>query len=126
MENKFEYTYSSYKNEELEKIRKKYVSQTTAESKLEQLKKLDRSIESEGMAYSLAVGIAGSLILGTGMCCTMIWTDLFILGIIIGIAGMILCGYAYPLYKSTVAKRRAEIAPQILKLSNEIENEICK
>ncbi len=122
MENKFEYTYSASKNAEIEKIRKKYISQTPAESKLEEIRRLDSGVEAEGMAWSLAVGILGALILGVGMCCTMVWTNLFVIGIIVGIIGMIMCGCAYPIYKNTVKKKREEIAPQILKLANELEN----
>ena len=124
MENKFEYTYSAPKNAEIEKIRKKYAPQTSAESKLEQIKKLDSSVESEAVGCALGIGIPGSLILGLGMSCCMVWTDLFILGIIIGIIGMVMCGAAYPIYKNTIKKKRAEIAPQILKLSEEIERGI--
>ncbi|MBQ3161651.1 MAG: hypothetical protein IJC04_05950 [Oscillospiraceae bacterium] len=124
MENKFEYTYSAPKNAEIEKIRKKYAPQTSAESKLEQIKKLDSSVESEAVGCALGIGIPGSLILGLGMSCCMVWTDLFILGIIVGIIGMIMCGAAYPIYKNTIKKKRAEIAPQILKLSEEIERGI--
>ncbi|MBO5377251.1 MAG: hypothetical protein J6A41_02570 [Ruminiclostridium sp.] len=124
MENKFEYTYSAPKNAEIEKIRKKYAPQTSAESKLEQIKKLDSSVESEAVGCALGIGIPGSLILGLGMSCCMVWTDLFILGIIIGIIGMVMCGAAYPIYKNTINKKRAEIAPQILKLSEEIERGI--
>ncbi len=124
MENKFEYTYSAPKNAEIEKIRKKYAPQTSDESKLEQIKKLDSSVESEAVGCALGIGIPGSLILGLGMSCCMVWTDLFILGIIVGIIGMIMCGAAYPIYKNTIKKKRAEIAPQILKLSEEIERGI--
>ena len=123
MENKFEYTYSAQENAEIEKIRKKYVPQTFAESKLEQIKKLDSSVKSKGIAYALAIGIPGLLILGLGMCCTMVWTNLFVLGIIIGIIGIAMCGAAYPIYKSTINKKRAEVGPQILKLTQEIEND---
>ena len=122
MENKFEYTYSAQENAEIEKIRKKYVPQTFAESKLEQIKKLDSSVKSKGIACALAIGIPGLLILGLGMCCTMVWTNLFVLGIIIGIIGIAMCGAAYPIYKSTINKKRAEVGPQILKLTQEIEN----
>ena len=124
MENKFEYTYSAPRNAEIEKIRKKYAPKISTESKLEQIKKLDSSVESEAVGCALGIGIPGSLILGLGMSCCMVWTDLFILGIIIGIIGMVMCGAAYPIYKNTINKRRAEIAPQILKLSEEIEMEI--
>ena len=124
MENKFKYTYSAPQNEEIEKIRRKYAPLTSAESKLEQIKKLDSSVENGAVGYALGIGIPGSLILGLGMCCTMVWTNLFVLGIFIGIIGMLMCGAAYPIYKNTINKRRAEIAPQILKLSEEIEMEI--
>lgn len=124
MENKFEYTYSAPKNAEIEKIRKKYAPQTSAESKLEQVKKLDSSVESEAVGCALGIGIPGSLILGLGMSCCMVWTDLFILGIIVGIIGIVMCGAAYRIYKNTIKKKRAEIAPQILKLSEEIERGI--
>lgn len=126
MDKKFEYTYSAPQNAEIERIRKKYEPKTITESKLEQIKRLDNSVETEGIACSLALGIVGSLVLGLGMCCTMVWTDLFILGIIVGIIGMIMCGCAYPLYKDTVNKKRAEIAPQILKLSEEYEKDVQK
>ena len=58
------------------------------------------------------------------MCCTMVWTDLFVLGILIGIIGIAMCSAAYPIYKNTVNKKRMKIAPQILKLTNELENKI--
>ena len=123
MEKTFEYSYSAKENAELLKIRKKYEPQTIVESKTEQVKRLDNSVETAGMTWSLALGIIGSLILGTGMCCTMVWTEFFILGIVVGIIGMIMCGLAYPLYNRIVRKKRAEIAPQILKLTEEIEIE---
>ncbi|MBP1546781.1 MAG: hypothetical protein J6A37_09285 [Oscillospiraceae bacterium] len=122
MKNKFEYTYSAAKNAEIEKIRKKYAPQTSAGSKLEQIKKLDRSVESKGIACALAIGMPGALILGLGMCCTMVWTNLFVLGIFVGIIGIVMCGVAYPIYKSTINKKCAEVGPQILKLTQEIEN----
>lgn len=124
MEQKFEYTYSSPRKAEIEKIRKKYTPKTTCESKLEEMRRLDRSVEMTGMVRSLSVGIFGSLVLGVGMCCTMVWTNLFVIGIFIGIAGMLLCGCAYPLYKNTVKKKREQIASQILELANEIETGI--
>lgn len=100
MENKFEYTYSAPQNEEIEKIRRKYAPLTSAESKLEQIKKLDSSVENGAVGYALGIGIPGSLILSLGMCCTMVWTNLFVLGIFIGIIGMLMCGAAYPIYKT--------------------------
>lgn len=124
MEQKFEYTYSAKEKSELEKIRKKYTPKTSEESKLEQIKRLDKSVESSAMTKALTVGIIGSLILGVGMCCTMVWTDFFVLGIIVGIIGMLVCGLAYPVYKRSLEQKRAVVGAQILKLSDEISGEL--
>ena len=43
-------------------------------------------------------GIAGALLLGVGMCMVMVWTNL-ILGIIVGLAGIILLLMLIPLIK---------------------------
>ena len=45
---------------------------------------------------------------------------LFIPGIIIGIAGIAGVGAAYPLYTRMVKKKRAELAPEIMRLTDEL------
>ena len=119
-ENKeFKYAYSASQQEEIERIRKKYMA--PEEDKMEQLRKLDRSVSEPGMIASLAVGIIGTLIFGTGMCCTMLWAEQwFFQGIVIGIAGMIMMIFAYPLYAHITKKRRAKLAPEIMKLTEEL------
>ena len=47
---------------------------------------------------TVALGIIGALLLGVGMCCVMLWTKL-VLGIIVGIAGIILLLALIPLIK---------------------------
>lgn len=117
----FEYTYSATQQDEIEKIRSKYLPKQ--ESKIEQLRKLDKSAEQPGTITAIAVGVIGALVMGVGMCCTMVWNTslaVFVAGIIIGILGMTIAGVAYPLYKSITRKQRAKIAEQVLKLSEEI------
>ena len=112
----FHYTYSARQQEEIRNIRKKYLPQEPKEDKMEQLRRLDRSAAKKGTRVSLIVGIAGCLLLGVGMCCTMVWTDrLFIPGIIIGIVGIIAVTISYPLYTHITRKERERIAPQILR-----------
>lgn len=122
MENKketFEYTYSAKNQEEIEKIRKKYMPKE--EDKMELLRKLDKSVTKPGTIWSLVIGIIGCLLFGVGMCCTMVWADSFLaLGIVVGIIGMIIMGTAYPVYVKITAKERERIAPQILALSEEL------
>lgn len=122
MENKketFEYTYSARQQEEIEEIRKKYLPQE--ESKMEQLRRLDQSVTKKGTMISIIIGIVGTLILGVGMCCTLVWADQwFIPGIIVGLIGIAIVAAAYPSYTHITKKEREKLAPQILKLIEEL------
>ena len=117
----FEFTYSAKQQKEVEKIRNKYVSKE--ESKMEKLIRLDKQAERPGTIASIVVGVLGSLILGAGMSCTLVWNssiEIFIAGIVIGIVGMLVVGMAYPIYKKITKKERAKIAEEIIALSNEL------
>lgn len=118
----FTYSYSSRQQEEIKKIRQKYLPEE--DSKLEQLRKLDSGVTKKGMILSLTVGIISALILGVGMCCTMLWADrFFVLGIIVGIIGIAGVAAAYPIYNHITKKEREKIAPQILKLTDELTHQ---
>ena len=115
----FEYTYSAKQQSEIDAIRRKYLPKE--ENKMETLRKLDRSVESSGQMVSLVIGILGALLLGVGMCCTMVWSEsLFVVGIIVGILGMAVMGFAYPVYKKVTKKKREELGPRIIALSEEL------
>ena len=115
----FNYTYSAKQQEEIRNIRQKYAA--PEEDKMERLRKLDRSATQKGTAASLAVGVIGALLLGVGMCCCMVWGGpLFIPGIVVGVAGIALVCCAYPLYIRTTEKERKRIAPEILRLTDEL------
>lgn len=115
--NKFSYTYSADTQEEIVKIREKYCPR--GETTLEKIKRLDNSVTNKAVTASLVVGIISALILGVGMCCCMVWTQLFVLGIFVGIIGIIGVAMAYPVYKKVLEKERAKVAPQILALTDE-------
>ena len=121
MENndKFEYTYSAKQQTELENIRKKYLPRE--ESKMDRLRRFDESVTRPGTMISIIVGIAGTLIMGFGMCLCLEW-NLFVLGVIVGVVGMAILAAAYPIYSKITQKRRDKIAPEILRLTDEIEN----
>lgn len=117
----FEYTYSAKQQKEVEQIRKKYLPKE--EDKMEILRKLDKGAEKPGMAVSLALGVIGSLLLGIGMCCTMVWNNsqhVFVMGIIVGIIGMLIMAGAYPVYKRVTKRQREKIADQVLALTEEL------
>ena len=119
MSQNFEYTYSAKQQEEVEKIRSKYLPKE--ETKMEKLIKLDKKAEQPGQIASIAVGTIGALLLGAGMSCCLVWTEqLLAAGIVVGILGMIMVGTSYPMYKKITTKKRAQYAEQILALTNEL------
>lgn len=115
----FEYTYSAEQQAEIEKIRSKYVSKE--DSKLDQLRKLDRSVTKPGTIAGLILGIVGCLTFGGGMSCTLVGGAAFLVpGIILGMIGIVLMIMAYPVFKMLTDKERERIAPQILALTEEL------
>ena len=117
----FEFTYSAPEQEEARRIREKYLPREQSESKLERLRRLDRQVQRPGTCWALALGVVGTLLLGTGMSCTLVLTDYFVPGVVIGIVGMAVMAGAYPLYSKITRRQREKIAPEILRLSQEIE-----
>ena len=88
---------------------------------MEQLRRLDQSATKKGTVVSILMGVVGCLLLGIGMCCTMVWMEqLFIPGVIIGVIGIVAIAAAYPLYSRITKKQRQKLAPQILKLTEEL------
>lgn len=117
-EEKFSYTYSAKEQEEINRIRKKYVA---TEDKMERLRKLDAGVNAKAATVSIIVGIIGALIMGIGMSCAMVWQGMwFIPGIIIGIIGMIILALAYPIYQKVIKKEREKVAPEIIRLTDEL------
>lgn len=123
----FSYTYSAKEQEELKKIRQKY--QPQEESKMEKLRRLDAGITKKATMVSVSVGILGALIMGTGM--SLVMSDIgeilgiqetfgMAIGILIGIVGIVLVCLAYPLYNYIAKNERKKIAPEILRLTEEL------
>ena len=119
MEESFEYTYSAPEQEEIKRIRSKYLPKEETETKIEKLRRLDREAERPGTVIALVLGIVGTLIFGTGMCCCLEW-GLYELGIAVGIVGAGMLGLAYPVYSRVTKRQREKIAPEILKLTEEL------
>ena len=117
----FTYTYSAKEQEEIKKIRDKYAPPTKEETSMEQLRRLDESATKGATVVSLIVGIISALLLGVGMCCTMVpgWEQYFIPGIAIGVVGIIGVIAAYPIYNHMVKRKREKLA-EIMRLSDEL------
>ncbi|MCI8524434.1 MAG: hypothetical protein HFF17_00580 [Oscillospiraceae bacterium] len=115
----FRYAYSAKQQAEVRQIQDKY--RPREESKLDRLRRLDASAARPGRIAALTAGILGTLALGVGMCCTMVWAEtMFFPGIAIGMAGIALLIAAHPLCRGITRRRRAKLAPEILKLTEEL------
>lgn len=116
--NTFSYSYSAKENQEVLSIRQKYLPRE--ESKLEELKRLDRLVQTSGIPEGLAIGIAGCLIFGVGFCLVMeVIGSLPWLGIPVGLVGAVAMGLAYPAYRLRFSRAKAQYAPRILELTDE-------
>lgn len=131
MENKetFCYTYSAKEQEEIKSIRKKYAAPEECVDKMERLRRLDKSVSDKATVCSLLIGIIGALIFGSGM--SLIMTDLgtilgvyqnlaLFLGVVTGCAGIVLICLAYPIYNRVIKRERTKVAPEILRLTEEL------
>ena len=119
MENKQQVsiTYSAEEQKELNAIRAKYAPKGSKPlTNLDKAKAIDAKVESKGTMAGLAVGIIGTLIMGLGMSCVLVW-DKLALGILIGLAGLAGVAGAYPAYQRVIRTERAKAADEIMKLS---------
>jgi hypothetical protein len=125
----FSYTYSAQEQTEIRKIREKYTPQPNELDKMERLRQLDARVTRKAQIVSLTLGVIGVLILGFGM--SLIMSDLseilgiyqdyaMLVGILIGIVGGASAGIAYPIYNFTIQHERKKIAPEILRLTDEL------
>ena len=125
----FTYTYSAKEQAELKRIRDKYTATTAVEDKMERLRRLDSSVTKTAQIVALVFGVVGTLILGCGMSLCMTdfreilgeYSDMaMIIGIIVGVVGGILASLAYPIYNAIVKVKRKQLAPEIIRLTDEL------
>lgn len=120
----FEYTYSARRQQEVEAIRSAYLPRV--EDPLESLRRLHAIPTHKAQEAALTVGILGALLLGFGM--SMCMTELgaswgpmaFVIGIPVGLAGIVLAALAWPVYTRVLKRERERIAPEILRLTDEL------
>lgn len=127
IETEFKYAYSAKEQDEIKRIRQKYQEQE--EDEMSRLRRLDAKVYQKATTNALVFGVLGALVMGSGM--SLVLTDLgvvlglgdfiiLIIGIVVGIIGMFLMALAYPVYIKVLKKERERIAPEILKLTEEL------
>lgn len=127
--NGFTYTYSAKEQAELKRIRDKYTPPQKNEDKMERLRRLDAGVTQKAQIVALIFGIIGALILGAGMSlCMSDFAEIlgsyknmaWLIGLPIGLLGGVLAALAYPIYNLIVKRERKKIAPEIIRLTDEL------
>jgi hypothetical protein len=127
--NGFTYIYSAREQAELKRIRNKYTAPTESEDKMARLRRLDASVTNTAQAVALVFGVIGTLILGFGMslCMTELkdilgaYRDMaMLIGIAVGVVGGFVASLAFPVYNAMVKAKRKKLAPEIIRLADEL------
>lgn len=89
------------------------------------LRKLDARAKLPATVFTYSLSICTALITGVGMCLSMRIigsgsTAMFVLGVLIGLAGLVGMGLNYPLYRRLLAKGKQKYAFEIMELAKEI------
>ena len=122
-ENAFSYTYSASENQEVLRIRKKYLPKE--ETKLEELKRLDSLVHSSGVTQGLCAGIGGCLVFGLGLCLAMeVIGHMIWLGVILGLVGTAGMLAAFPIYRKNFHKAKSQHSPRILELAAQLSGHV--
>ena len=115
----FSYSYSAKEQEEILRLRQKYLPKD--ENKMDILRRMDTTVYQKATMTSIITGITGCLLLGIGMSCCLVWAGIYFLpGIILGLIGIAVLSLAYPIYCRVLKKERKKIAPEILRLTEEL------
>ena len=113
----FQYTYSPAQQAELKRIRAKYLP--PEEDKMEQIRRLDARVYNKACILSLVVGILGAMLFGTGLSLCLVWQS-YVWGVLLGVLGVVVCLPAYPLYVYVTKREKERVAPEILRLTEEL------
>ena len=105
------------KNFIAQNIRAQYTAKEITE--IDELRALDAKVKRPANVFAYAFGSIAAIVMGSGMSLAMVW-EMFVLGIAVGVVGIVLLSLAYPIYKHTVKKEREKIAPEILRLTDEL------
>ncbi len=96
-----------------------------AEETFETLGSLQRSKTLGASVFAYIFGIFAALVLGGGMCLTMLIENsipALVCGIALGVAGLVLCGVNYAIYSKIVAKKTRDVLPVIDQTEEKLAN----
>jgi len=110
-----------------QKIRIQYMEKTPSE--LDALRELDAKVKRPANVFAYVFGSLSAMIMGAGM--SLVMTDIgatigitgaLVPGIAIGVVGLGMALFTYPVYKSILKARKKKYGAEIRKLSDIIMN----
>ena len=104
----------------IDDIVESYRNEKPAPSVEEKIRAIDESVRKRARLWPIIIGIIGTLLLGIGMSLTMIPTDYFTLGVVVGVVGLIAVCITYPLYLKTLSNEQMKARSSILELSAQL------
>lgn len=87
--------------------------QRTMDDTIASIANMEAQKTKKATSQAIALGTIAALVLGIGMCCTMVWTHLMALGIIVGVIGIVGCIYAFLRYRKTAEAESTRLNPEI-------------
>ena len=110
-----------------QKIRTQYMEKESTE--LDALRELDAKVKRPANIFGYAFGSISVVVMGAGM--SLVMTDIgdvlgsrgdsaMVIGIVVGVVGGIIASLAYPIYNAIVRAKRKELAPEIIRLTDEL------
>ena len=109
----------------VQKIRTQYTEKE--HTQLDALKELDAKVKRPANVFAYVFGSISATIMGSGM--SLVMTDIgssigiedaMVPGIVIGVVGMLMAIFNYPIYKKMLTSRRKKYADKIMELSDKI------
>ena len=120
MNEQFNYTYAAptdKERREIQAVREQYLPQPEhGEDAFTRLKRLDKKVQNTPLAFSLTLGIVGTLIFGLGLSLILEF-NMRLLGVVIAIVGLIPLALAYPVHNFILKKYKTKYRAEILELS---------
>lgn len=87
--------------------------QRTMDDTLASITSMETEKTKKAIIQAMTIGIISALVLGLGMSCTMVWTHLMVLGIVVGLIGIAGCIFAWMHYRKVCSIETARLNPAI-------------
>ena len=116
-----EFSYDEKQLQTAQNIRESYGERR--ETDLEKLRRLDEKVKRPADILAYTLGVIGALILGVGLCICMGVlgaSNLFALGIVVGVAGIAVVVANYFIYRAVLNSRKKKYSAEVLALSDKI------